>query len=39
MTPIEIAKMIDKKYSVSIPYKKVWREIARELIFENIEEL
>jgi len=32
MTPKEIAKLIDRKYSITVGYKKAWRvrEIARE---------
>jgi len=32
ITPKEIANLIDRKYSVSVGYKKAWRpkEIARE---------
>ena len=40
MTPKDIAKLMDKKYNVSVGYKEAWsvREITGEQIFENIEE-
>ena len=39
ITPKEIMNIMDKKFSVKIPYGRAWgvRERAKELIFENIE--